>query len=123
MTRDEQRGKSRAARKRFSLTEVGHQPPQVLAALLEIGVLVIAGARRRQKDDVARLRLGCCELDGMGDRARARVRTPGSIERWGELVGRFAHEVYRLHVLRQLARERSEVLALGPPAEDEPQRR
>ena len=50
------------------LGEVRHQPPELLAALLEVRVLVVARARRREQDDVAGPRLA-------PPRARPRARS------------------------------------------------
>ena len=105
------------------LGEIRHQPPEILAALLEIRVLVVARARRREEDDVAGLRLRRGELDRAGDASPRDVRTAGGVERRRELVRRLADEVDRLDVRRKLARERREVLSFGASAEDEPQRR
>src|SRR5581483_321349 len=94
-----------------------------VAAVLEVPELVEARRRRREQDDVTRLR----DLRRMRDRSSqvsvAGVPATGCIERGGELFACGADEVDRADVLGEVGRERGEVLALERAAEDEVQRR
>src|SRR5207245_2937404 len=89
--------------------QVRHEPPEVLAPLLEIRVLVVARAGRREQDDVTRLDLDRRELDGARQRLRPRVLATGRFERSGELGRGLADEIDRTDIPWQLTRERDEV--------------
>src|SRR5215218_6365845 len=90
---------------------------EVVAAPLEVVVLVVAGARGAEEHDVARDRLGEGVRDGAVERGVAVERS--AVERAGELVGGLADEVDRAHTGADRGGERREALALERTAQDQ----
>src|SRR5205814_4094839 len=104
---------------RASPRQVLHEPPEFLAALLEVAELVVAGAGGRQQDDIA----GAGGLGGGGDR-RGEVPAPhergtGPAEGVCELLRRLADQV---GTAAELAGEVVEALALARSSENHVQR-
>src|SRR5439155_24289954 len=106
-----------------SRTQVRDDPAEVLASALEILVLVVARARRREEHDVAGLCHGRRTRDRLLERAGALVRDVRTVERARELVRRLADQIDRRRSAAGVAGEVVEALALERAAEDEPQRR
>src|SRR4029077_13061243 len=103
----------RALPSSFSLDSA--EPPELLASLLEVVELVVAGAGRAEQDDVPRAGLGRSVPDCSLERA---VVVCGGNET-PELPSRLADQMDRDDSPADRRRERCEVLAFWPAAEDE----
>src|SRR6476659_7932657 len=94
------RGRAGGTRAGLSSPEVSDQAAEGVAALLEVAELVVARARGREQDDVARLRFAGSGTDGGRQVTRTAIHAAGAPERGGKLLGRLADQVDRAHVRR-----------------------